>query len=219
MHKLSLVLGLLASVTSSLAAAAASSVKVHKYDGEVNRGSYIVKLRDGAQKSGVMNRIGNFLGGNTKVTHNWDSEFFNGFAGSSFRPCTCVVFGPNQDVIGNFGDSILEVLKSSIDVEYIAEDGIMKTCDDQYVGLWSPVVLCYSDPHIRLDAPWSLTRIGTRAKLVDQDPFALNYVYQHLPNPGSGVDIYVVDTGSFLPSPWVPKVSQHLFPKVSLSTT
>ena len=89
MHKLSLVLGLLASVTPSFAAATTSSVEVHKYDGEVNKGSYIVKVRDGVQKSGVLNRIGSSLGGNTKVTHDWDSNFFNGFAGSSFRPHAC----------------------------------------------------------------------------------------------------------------------------------
>ena len=84
MHKLFLVLSLLASVTPSLAAAAAPSAQVHKYEGEVNKGSYIVKVRDGAQKSSVLDRIGGFLGGNTKVTHDWDSNFFNGFAGSLF---------------------------------------------------------------------------------------------------------------------------------------
>jgi len=91
MHKLSLALAFLASVTTSLAAAAASSAEVHRYDGEVNKGSYIVKVRDGAQKSGVINRIASFVGGNTKVTHDWDSQFFNGFAGSSLRPYTPVV--------------------------------------------------------------------------------------------------------------------------------
>ena len=135
MHKLSLALSLLASVTSSLAAAAASSAEIHKYDGDVNEGSYIVKVRDGAQKSGVLNRIASSLGGNTKVTHDWDSQFFNGFAGSSFCPRSCVVLEPNPIVAGNFGDDIIEVLKSSIDVEYIAEDGIMKTFIDQYVEL------------------------------------------------------------------------------------
>ena len=88
MYKLSLVLGLFASAAPSLAAAAASSVEVHRYDGPVNRGSYIVKVRDGASKSGVLDRIGTLLRGNTKVTHDWDSEFFNGFAGSLFRPST-----------------------------------------------------------------------------------------------------------------------------------
>lgn len=85
MHKLFIALVFFASVTTSLAAVAASSVEVHRYEGAVNEGSYIIKVRDGAQKSGVMNRISSFLGGSTKVTHNWDSRFFNGFAGSSFH--------------------------------------------------------------------------------------------------------------------------------------
>jgi cerevisin len=199
MHKLFLVLGLLASVTPSLTAATASSADVYKYDGEVNKGSYIVKVRDGAQKTGVLGRIGSFLGGNSRVTHDWDSNFFNGFAGSSFHPRACVMFGPNQIVIGNFGDNIIDVLKSSTDVEYIAEDGIMTAFDVQYVGLWSSVRLWYSNLHVRNDAPWNLARISTRTRLTNQDPFALNYAYQYLPNPGSGVDIYVVDTGLFFP--------------------
>ena len=205
MYKLFLVFGLLASVNPSLAAATASSAEVHKYAGEVNKGSYIVKVRDGAQKSGVLDRIGSFLGGNAKVTHDWDPSFFNGFAGSSFRARACVILDPSRIVIGTFGDSIIEVLKSSIDVEYIAEDGIMTTFDVQYVGLWSSVRLCYSNLHVRNDAPWNLARISTRARLTKQDPLALNYEYQYLPNPGSGVDIYVVDTGLFFPLHLRPK--------------
>jgi len=202
MHKLFLALCFLASVAASLAAAAASSAEVHKYDGETNKGGYIVKVRDGAQKSGVMNRIASFLGGNTKVTHNWDSRFFNGFAGSSFRPRTLVVLGPNRITAGNFGDDVIEVLKSIIDVEYIAEDGIMKAFVDQYVEPWSFGGFCYSNPHPRNNAPWNLARVSTRAKLVKQDPFALDYTYRHLEKPGSGVDIYVMDTGLFfLPLP------------------
>ena len=201
MYKLFLVLCLLVSVTPSLAAATASSVEVYKFDGKVNKGSYIVKIRDGAQKSGVLDRIGSFLGGNTKVTHNWGSSFFNGFAGPSFLPRACVILGPNQIVIGNFGDNIVEVLKSSIDVEYIAEDGIMTTYDVQYVGLWSSNRLCCLNLHVRNDAPWNLARISTRTRLTNQDPSALDYVHQYLPDPGRGVDIYVVDTGLLFPFP------------------
>lgn len=227
MYKLSILLGLLASVAPSLAAAAASSADVHRYDGEVNKGSYIVKLRDGAQKSAVMSRIGSFLGGNTRITHDWTPNFFNGFAGSSFHPRTCVILGPNRVVIGYFGDDVIEVLKSSIDVEYIAEDGIMSAFDvegpvavmdppnTQYVGLSPSVRLCYSDPHTRADAPWGLARISTRIKLVNQDPLALDYEYRYLPNPGNGVNIYVVDTGSFFPLVRVSRGSQRPSTKVS----
>jgi len=112
-------------------------------------------------------------------------------------PYACVVLGPNQIVVGNFGDNILEVLKSSIDVEYIAEDGIMTTFDVQYVEVGSSVEPFYSNPNARNDAPWNLARLNTRAKLAEQDPFSLDYVYQYLPDPGRGVDIYVVDTGLF----------------------
>ncbi|KAF9651864.1 serine protease [Thelephora ganbajun] len=164
MHKLSLVLGLLASVTPSLAAVATPFVEVQKYDGEVNKGSYIVRVRDGVPKSGVISRIGNLLDGDTKVTHDWDPEFFNGFA-------------------GKFSDNVIEVLESSIEVEYIAEDGIMTTSD------------------VQNDAPWGLARVSTRKKLAKQDPFALDYQYQYLSNPGVGVDIYVVDTGIFIDHP------------------
>ena len=216
MHKLSLVLVFLASATTSLAAAAASSAEVHKYDGEVNKGSYIIKVRDGAQKSSVMNRIASFLGGNTKVTHDWDSQFFNGFAGSSSRPYTPVVFGPNRITLGNFRDDAVEVLKSSIDVEYIAEDGIMKTFIDQYVELHASVGFCCSTSHARNDAPWSLARVSTRTRLVKQDPFALDYTYRYLANPGIGVDIYVVDTGLFVffvrpPNNISPPTSEGIF--------
>jgi len=200
MHKLSLALAFLASVTTSLAAAAASSAEVHRYDGEVNKGSYIVKVRDNAQKSGVMNRIASFLGGNTKVTHDWDSQFFNGFAGSSFRPCTPVMLGPKGITVGNFRDDAIEVLRSSIDVEYIAEDGIVKTFVDQYVEPWSSLRPCCSNSYARNDAPWNLARVSTRTRLVKQDPFALDYSYRYLANPGIGVDIYVVDTGLFFSS-------------------
>ena len=49
---------------------------------------------------------------------------------------TPVAPGPNEITVGSFRDDAIEVLKSSIDVEYIAEDGIMKTFVDQYVKSW-----------------------------------------------------------------------------------
>ena len=39
--------------------------------------------------------------------------------------------------------------------------------------------------------------MSTRTKLSNQDPFALNYQYKYLPEPGNGIDIYAVDTGAF----------------------
>ena len=72
---------------------------------------------------------------------------------------------------------------------------------------WPPSGFRYSNSHARNDAPWNLARVSTRTGLAKQDPFALDYVYRHLANPGSGVDIYVVDTGLFLVCPHPETVS------------
>jgi hypothetical protein len=89
MHSLSLFLGLLASITPSLAAVPIPHVQMYKYDGLVNKGSYIVKVRDGADKTGVLDLIGSLTGEDTKVTHNWNPNFYNAFAGLQFRPHPC----------------------------------------------------------------------------------------------------------------------------------
>lgn len=81
MHSLALFLGLLASVTPSLAAVPIPHVEMYKYDGPVNKGSYIVKVRDGADKTGVLSLIGSLTGGNAKLTHNWSPDYYNAFAG------------------------------------------------------------------------------------------------------------------------------------------
>ena len=61
--------------------------------------------------------------------------------------------------------------------------------------------------------------MSARDKLDNQDPFALDYEYNYLPNPGSDVDIYVVDTGLWLiiSPPSVTKPS-HLPSQVSTSS-
>jgi cerevisin len=110
-----------------------------------------------------------------------------------------VILGLNQGFAGYFDDDVLSALKSSMDVEYIAEDGIMSTSDVQYVKPPPSVGSCHSNPSARPDASWNLARVSTRDELVDQDPFDLTYTYEYSSGPGSGVDIYVVDTGSFPP--------------------
>jgi len=84
---------------------------------------------------------------------------------------------------GNLNDDDINTLTSNPDVEYVVEDGIMSAFD------------------IQPDASWNLARISTRNKLSNQDPFALNYQYKYLPQPGYGVDIYVVDTGILVQHP------------------
>ena len=104
---------------------------MHKFDGPVNQGSYIVKVRDGVDKTGVLSLIGSLTGGDTKVTHNWNPEFFNAFAGFLSCPCFFEMAGPNYAFLGNFGDDVIKALTSSLDVEYIAEDGVMSAFDVQ----------------------------------------------------------------------------------------
>jgi hypothetical protein len=91
MHRLSLFIGLLASVTLSFAGVIPRSIEVDKFDGEVNENSYIVKVKDGANKDGVMGVIAD----PAMITHTYDPEFMNAFTGLSSRPLTCVTFGPD----------------------------------------------------------------------------------------------------------------------------
>ncbi|KAF8898765.1 serine protease [Infundibulicybe gibba] len=72
---------------------------VAKFDGETT-GRFIVKLKDGASKTSLINQH------NVKTTHDW--EILNGFA-------------------GEFDDATLNALRASPDVELIEEDGIMHT--------------------------------------------------------------------------------------------
>ncbi|KAF9787161.1 serine protease [Thelephora terrestris] len=159
MHSLSLFFGLLASITSSLAAPAPPSAPLYKYDGPVNQGGYIVKLVDGADKVSVLSLVGDIILG-----HDWDPKFFNGFA-------------------ANLDEDAVNALLLSPNVEYVAENGIMAAFD------------------VQTDASWNLARVSTRAKLSNQDPFALTYEYKYNCDPGEGIDIYVVDTGILVEHP------------------
>lgn len=68
------------SLLSSVFAAPSGLSPVRTFSGERNHGSYIVKYKDGAKWKAEVNALG--IGEN--VTHGqWDSSFFNGFAGES----------------------------------------------------------------------------------------------------------------------------------------
>ena len=74
----------------------------------------------------------------------------------------------------------------------------MSAFGTQYVELLVFVEPVRSNTSVRTDASWNLARISTRNKLTDQNPFDSNFTYSYSgSSPGSGVDIYVVDTGSF----------------------
>lgn len=49
--------------------------KVHKYNGKVKIGSYVVTLKPGVDKESLVSELG------SSVTHNWDAALVNGFAG------------------------------------------------------------------------------------------------------------------------------------------
>lgn len=83
MHRLSLFFGLLASIIPSLAAPTPTA-PLHTYDGPVKQGSYIVKVRDGVDKTGLLGILGSLIGANT-VSHQWNTDFYNAFAGLSIR--------------------------------------------------------------------------------------------------------------------------------------
>ena len=84
MHRLSLFLSLLVSVVPSLAAPTPSA-PLYTYDGPVKEGGYIVKLQDGADPTGVLGLLEDLADTNT-VSQQWNSEFYNAFAGLSTHP-------------------------------------------------------------------------------------------------------------------------------------
>ncbi|KAF9523113.1 serine protease [Crepidotus variabilis] len=79
---------------------------------------------------------------------------------------------------GQFNDETLNAFRADPDVESVTEDGIMHIFGTQ------------------TNAPWGLGRISTTPKLTNQDFEALTFNYTYADDKlGSGVDIYVVDTG------------------------
>lgn len=211
MHRLSLFFGLLASIIPSLAAPTPFA-PLYKCDGPVAKGRYIVKVRIGIEVSLVLGVLGNLPGANT-VSHQWDSDFYNAFAGLSIRPRARVILGPNQVAVGEFDQNAIDTLRSSPDVEYIAEDGIMSTFGTQYVEPPMSNKSPCSNTSVRTDAPWNLARISTPDQLADQNPSDLDFTYNYEGSePGSGVDIYVVDTGLFLISYSFTGVFEFSFP-------
>ncbi|KAI0801218.1 serine protease [Fomes fomentarius] len=80
---------------------------------------------------------------------------------------------------GTFGKDALNALRANPDVESIVEDGIVSIFATQ------------------TNAPWGLQRITQTAKLSNQDASARTFTYTYDDTAGSGVDIYIVDTGIF----------------------
>ncbi|KAJ8453947.1 hypothetical protein ONZ45_g19499 [Pleurotus djamor] len=79
---------------------------------------------------------------------------------------------------GKFSAKTLEALRASADVESISEDGVMSIFATQ------------------TNAPWGLARLSSPSRLTSTNTAALTYTYTY-DATGSGVDVYVVDTGVY----------------------
>ncbi|KAG5644128.1 hypothetical protein DXG03_009075 [Asterophora parasitica] len=129
---------------------------VEKFNGEAS-GKYIVKLKDGVAKSKVFGQLKN-----SKVTHDW--SVVHGFA------VRFSLWGSQ----GQLSEDAVNVLRTSPDVEYIAEDGIITTCATQ------------------TNAPWGIARLSQPGKLANQNASDLTFSYTYDDSAGAGVDVYVV---------------------------
>ena len=85
------------------------TVEVQRFMGERRVGNYIVTFKEGVDKSVWQERL-SFRAATANRRHEYDSDFFNGFA-------------------GELDDDTLEELRRNPDVEAIYEDGIMQTME------------------------------------------------------------------------------------------
>ncbi|OBZ79180.1 Cuticle-degrading protease [Grifola frondosa] len=92
--------------------------------------------------------------------------------------CCCSV---SERLCRTLSPDALKILRSSPDVDYIAEDGVFSI----------------NAAVTQTNAPWGLARISQNAELADQNTNDLTFTYTYDSSAGSGVDIYVVDTGIF----------------------
>ncbi|XP_006464052.1 serine proteinase [Agaricus bisporus var. bisporus H97] len=78
---------------------------------------------------------------------------------------------------GEFDEETLNELRANPNVESITEDGLMHTMTTQ------------------TNAPWGLARLSSTTRLSNQNAAALTFSYTFDASAGSGVDIFIVDTG------------------------
>ncbi|KAG8896186.1 subtilisin-like serine protease, partial [Tulasnella sp. 408] len=118
-----------------------------------------VKVLDTADKGVVIDNLQRNLNTLFTLVHDYDSEFFNAFS--------AIV-----------DSSALNTVASNPNIEYISEDGILRTTATQS------------------DAPWGLQRISHKGALPpNSSPNNLTYTYDYSPSAGQGVNVYIVDTG------------------------
>ncbi|KIO19644.1 hypothetical protein M407DRAFT_16094 [Tulasnella calospora MUT 4182] len=132
---------------------------VQPVQGSINHGSYIVKVLDTADKEIVIDNLQRRLNTLFTLVHDYDSEFFNAFS---------AIVDP----------SALGTVASNPNIEYISEDGILRTSA------------------IQGNAPWGLQRISHQGALPpNSNPNYPTYTYDYSPRAGKDVNVYIVDTG------------------------
>ncbi|KAG9040359.1 subtilisin-like serine protease [Tulasnella sp. UAMH 9824] len=157
----SFALSLLTSILVRGVQAAPTNIpsNVQPIQGPINHDSYIVKVLDTADKAVVIDNLQRNLNTLFTLVHNYDSEFFNAFS---------AIVDP----------SALNTVASDPNIEYISEDGILRTTATQST------------------APWGLQRISHKGALpANSNPKSLTYTYDYSPSAGQGVNVYIVDTG------------------------
>ncbi|KAI0714594.1 peptidase 1 [Earliella scabrosa] len=132
--------------------------------GAVQEKSYIVKLKADAPKDTHLDWLATNFATAANVTHSgWSSEVLHGYAGV-------------------LDAEAIRAIRSRDDVEWLEEDGIMRTLAIE----------------TQTDGTWGLQRISQdRALPARSDPIALDFTYQFDDTAGQGVDVYVIDTGIF----------------------
>ncbi|KAG8947823.1 subtilisin-like serine protease [Tulasnella sp. 419] len=125
-------------------------------DGPKAEGSYIVKLRDDSVKQSFIATCSATHAEQLDITHSFEeSDIFNGF-------------------VAKCSEEVLDALRNREDVEYIAEDAIMRTCEVQEATTWGLHRISHTGPA--------------------KEPF--EYVYPS--SAGEGVNVYVLDTGIYI---------------------
>ncbi|KAG6828270.1 hypothetical protein H0H92_008577 [Tricholoma furcatifolium] len=156
-----------------------SLIPIEKYQGDILQGSYIVTLRnDGVAPNTFLQTT------NLTATHQW--TIINGFA-------------------GKFSNDQVEAFRAQPDVASIAEDGIMyasalTTQTNATLGLArlsSPDSLSGNNPRYMLMLHLTQS-FGCSFNLLLDPARLTTYTYEYDDSAGSGVDIYIVDTGVYI---------------------
>ncbi|KAI0825094.1 serine protease [Trametes gibbosa] len=147
--------------------AASSLQSIEIFSGEKKNNSYIVKFKDGVARDAQLSQL------QARIAEHDDKSLYT-ITHADWAPSVLNGFA------GTFEGDALNALRADPDVEYIVEDGIF-----------------HINAITQTDAPWGLQRICQAETLSNQDANALTYSYTYDDSAGSGVDIYIVDTGIY----------------------